>query len=163
MSPLQMTPDLQSCRFVYMSACEHGLDLQGTEAKWSPRWCPRLAELCCTGMVMHALNMNLHLSKQVSSTFCGVMFALLIVNILQLCKTTLACCVRFLVGQPGSSTLRLHVNFASRCIGGNGMAIVASGLGLHVHCMFMASRQAYWSCHKIMYEFNLMQKVGVLC
>jgi len=43
------------------------------------------------------------------------------------------------------------------------MAIVASGLGLHVHCMFMASRQAYWSCHKIMYEFNLMQKVGVLC
>jgi len=84
-----MTPDLQSCRFVYTSACEHGLDLQGTEAKWSPRWCPRLAELCCTGMVMHALNMNLHLSKQVSSTFCGVMFALLIVNILQLCKTTL--------------------------------------------------------------------------
>ncbi len=81
MSPLQMTPDSQSSRFVYMSACDDDLDLQGTEAKWSPQWCPRLAELCCTGTVMHALNMKLHLSKQVSNTFYGVMFASLIVSV----------------------------------------------------------------------------------
>ena len=93
MSPRQMTPDSQSFRFVYMSACDDDLDLQGTEAKWSPQWCPRLAELCCTGTVMHALSMNLHLSKQVSSTFCGVTFALLIVNTLQFRKAMLACSV----------------------------------------------------------------------
>ncbi len=81
MSPLLMTPDWLSFRFVHISACDDDLDLQGTEAKWWPQWCPKLAELCCTGTVMHALNMKLHLSKQVSNTFCGVMFALLIVNV----------------------------------------------------------------------------------
>lgn len=81
-----------------MSACDDDLDLQGTEAKWSPQWCPRLAERCCTGTVMHALNTNLRLSKQVSNTFCGAMFALLIVNKQQLCKAMLACSVLLVVG-----------------------------------------------------------------
>ena len=109
MSPLQMTPDLQPFRFVYMSACDDDLDVQGTEAKWSPQRCPRLAELCCTGTVMHALNMNLHLSKQVSSTFCGVMFASLIVNIQQFCKAMLTCSVLLVVGPDRV------INFATAC------------------------------------------------
>lgn len=135
-SPLQMTPEPQSVRVVYMSACDDDLDLQGTEAKWSPQWFPRLAELCCTGTVMHALNMNLHLLKQVSSTFCGVMFALLIDNIQQFCERD-ACmqctsCDRPRQGQQIYNcmpTLRLHVTLASRSSGVNGMALVQAALG----------------------------------
>ncbi len=128
-SPRQMTPDSQPFRFVYMSACDDDLDLQGTEAKWSPQWCPRLAELCSTGMVMHVLNMNLHLSKQVSSTFCGVMFALLIVNIQQFCKAMLACSVLLVVGPDRVIKFVTACHLCIKLQWGYGMAAVQAALG----------------------------------
>ena len=170
MSPLRMTPDSQSFRFVCMSAFDDDLDLQGTEAEWLPQWCPRLAELCCTGTVMHALNMSLHLSKQVSSTFCEVMFASLVDNIQQFCKAMLACSVLLMVGPEQGhqicdcvSTLQMHVTFGSRSRKGKCMAVMQAALGYKYSVCSWAAGKPIGLVQNKLYRFSLMQKLRFLC